>query len=308
MMHKEDIVAVTSRSFSKNDTLINKLRAEFPNSLINDSGNTLEGQELIKFLYPAKAAIIGIEKLDKETIDQLPNLKHISKYGVGTDNIDLAYLKKKNLTISLHSGSNSLSVAEYALSLILISLKRSYHAGENLKNKLWTQIKGLELSGKSVGILGFGNIGRQLYRLIEPFDCKVRIFDSITIENDDLREGDVQTNLNEIFDTSDVISIHLPLIPHTRNLINKCLFKRSKDTLIIVNTSRGGIVNEGDLFAFLTQNQNAFASFDVFEKEPDTDSQLHSLKNFFGTPHMASLTNEAILKMGISAIDGLNYE
>ena len=303
------LVAVTSRSFSTNQFLVKKLKESYPNVSLNLTGKTLKENELVKFLANADKAIVGIEIIDKNILDQLPKLKLISKYGVGLNNLDLDECKKRNIQIKFQPGSNKQSVAEFTLLLMLNSLRQVHNNKTEIIEGNWTQAKGQELKGKKIGIIGFGNIGSCLVSLLKPFGNKILFFDErkfSSAEIDKFNDKNLkQASISEVLSTSDIVSIHIPLNSGTKNMINKNAFKQMKESIILINTSRGGIVDEVELYKFLKNNNLAFASFDVFEHEPAFKSPLLKLDNFFASSHRASLTDQGIESMGIAAINGL---
>lgn len=305
----KSLVAVTSRSFSTNQFLVKKLKESYPNVSLNLTGKTLKENELVKFLASADKAIVGIEIIDKDILDQLPKLKLISKYGVGLNNLDLDECKKRNIQIKFQPGSNKQSVAEFTLLLMLNSLRQVHNNKTEIIEGNWTQAKGQELKGKKIGIIGFGNIGSCLVSLLKPFGNKILFFDErkfSSAEIDKFNDKNLkQASISEVLSTSDIVSIHIPLSSGTKNMINKNAFKQMKESIILINTSRGGIVDEVELYKFLKNNNLAFASFDVFEHEPAFKSPLLKLDNFFASSHRASLTDQGIESMGIAAINGL---
>ncbi len=315
-MNTKDTVAVASRSFSKNTFLVSQLKNLYCSIILNETGKTLEGHELINFLKPASKAIIGIEAMPDSILSELPNLKVISKYGVGLNNLDLELLKNYKIKLGFTPGVNKQSVAELALTLILIGMKKIQNNNIDILNGNWSQEKGLELYGKTIGLLGFGNIGQKLTSLIQPFNCNIIFFDEKDYSAKDINNISMDIGLNPksihqlpldlVLSKSDILSIHLPLTKETTNLIDAPKFAKLKSNVFIVNTARGGIVNEVDLYNFLVENQAAFAGFDVYEEEPAFENPLLQLSNFFGTSHRSSLTTEGINAMGIAAINGLD--
>ena len=307
---------MASRSFSKNDYLVKHLQSKYSSVILNDSGKTLAGDQLINFLKPATKAIIGIENLSETVLAKLPKLKVISKYGVGLNNLDLKILKQRNIRIGFTPGVNKQSVAELALTLVLIGLKKIQNNNIDIINGNWSQEKGSELYGKTIGLLGFGNIGQRLASLLQPFNCKILFFDEKKFSEMEIADISSELNfgpnlinqmsLNQVLEESDILSIHLPLIASTENIISSKELNKLKPGVCIINTARGGIVNEDDLHIFLSKNSSSFAGFDVYTKEPAVNNPLFKLKNFFGTSHRSSLTNEGISSMGIAAIDGLD--
>ena len=305
----KSLVAVTYRSFSTNQFLVKKLKESYPNVSLNLTGKTLKENELVKFLATADKAIVGIEIIDKDILDQLPKLKLISKYGVGLNNLDLDECKKRNIQIKFQPGSNKQSVAEFTLLLMLNSLRQVHNNKTEIIEGNWTQAKGQELKGKKIGIIGFGNIGSCLVSLLKPFGNKILFFDERKFSSAEIDKFDdknlKQASISEVLSTSDIVSIHIPLSSGTKNMINKNAFKQMRESIILINTSRGGIVDEVELYKFLKNNNLAFASFDVFEHEPAFKSPLLKLDNFFASSHRASLTDQGIESMGIAAINGL---
>ena len=301
-MNNKDLVAVTSRSFSKNDQLIKELRSRYKKIKLNKEGKSLNGDSLITFLEDASKVIVGLERFDEKVLSELPKLKVISKYGVGLNNIDLTEIKKRDIKLGFTPGVNKRPVAELALSLILTSLRGTHNSLNKIKAGEWSQERGNELFQKTVGILGYGNIGSLLYELLKPFNCNILIFEENIINHQDIN----QTSLDDIAKRADIISIHLPLTDKTSYLIDEEFLNACKEDIKIINTSRGGIINEDHLEKFLLKNNNAFAALDVFENEPAFQSPLINLENFFATSHLGSMTEEGVISMGLAAIDGLD--
>jgi len=315
-MNLLDTVVVTSRSFSKNEGLANALKAKYSKVIFNDSGATLQGQELINFLSSADKAIIGIEEISAEVLQQLPKLKVISKYGVGINNLDIDSMTSNGVKLGFTPGVNKQSVAELALTLTLISLRKIHNNHIEIAKGIWSQEKGAELFGKTVGLLGFGNIGQKFASFLAPFDCKIIFFDEKVFTNEELLSISKDINLKPdsiyqdkliaVLDQADILSIHLPLLPETKDIISAKELSLLKPSISIINTARGGIVNESALHAFLSSKPYSFAAFDVYAEEPALENPLFELPNFFGTSHRSSLTNEGINAMGLAAIAGLD--
>jgi lactate dehydrogenase-like 2-hydroxyacid dehydrogenase len=311
-----DTVAVASRSFSRNENLVKSLQSKYSSVIFNDFGKTLQGDELVEFLMPATKAIIGIEELTESVLAKLTKLKVISKYGVGLNNLDLDLLKKRNIRLGFTPGVNKQSVAELTLTLILIGLKKIQDNSIDIIRGNWPQEKGSELYGKNIGLLGFGNISQKLASLIQPFNCKISFFDEKKFSKEEISDiasklnyepnSIKQISLKQVLKESDILSIHLPLTASTENIISIDELNELRSNVYIVNTARGGIVNERDLYIFLSENPCSYAGFDVYKEEPAINNPLFKLKNFFGTSHRSSLTNEGILSMGMAAINGLD--
>ena len=302
---KNSKIAVTSRSFSKSEFLRNRLLEVFPNVVFNDKGTSLRGQELISFLSGSDAAIIALEPVDAKLISSLPNLKFISKYGVGLDAIDISAMQAAKIELLTSPGINSYSVAELALASTISLVHLVPQHETELLNGVWRQEKGREFRGKTVGVIGCGSVGREFLRLSSFFDTKLMSFD-LNPDTKFYESLNVQgASIELIFSSCDVISIHLPLTRDTNGLINSKFFDLMKPNGIFINYSRGGVVNENDLYDFLVANQFAGAAVDVFEQEPPGSLGLLDLANVIATPHIGGSTEESILAMGQAAIDQL---
>lgn len=302
-----DLIAVASRSFSLDPFLRAKLLEIHPNVRFNDEGKSLNGTELIQFLKGASKAIIALEKINAEITDNLPDLKLISKYGVGLDNIDFKALEKNSIALAWKGGVNKKSVAELALHFILGTVRGSFHSHHDIQNNHWVQFKGQNLSGKTVGILGLGHVGQELVRLLTPFSVRILAYDIHERSEFCRTHGVTQfKNLEQLLSESDVVSVHVPHTTLTHHLLNQKSFEFMKKGSFLVNTARGGIVDEKALHMFLSNGHIASAAFDVFEIEPLANKDLMSLRNFYYTSHIGGSSIESIHAMGLAAISGLS--
>ena len=172
-------IVATSVSFSKNKTLQKKFLKYFPNAKLNTQGVRFNEDTLIDFIKDAQGIIVGLEPITKKVLDNSPKLKYISKYGVGLNNIDLKECKKRNIKVISTQGVNRLSVAEMTLGFMLMLSRNLYTTSNLLKQGIWQKNGGFELSGKIIGIIGVGHIGKELIRLLKPFRCKIFVNDII---------------------------------------------------------------------------------------------------------------------------------
>ena len=302
------IVKVPNNAFSKNKKLVKLLFEKFPNSNVNLKGIRYTGDELVKFLYNAEAVIVGLELINEELLNKLPNLKFISKYGVGLNNIDLEACKNHNIGVGWTPGINKRSVAEMTLGFMLSLVRNLYLTSNQLKTFSWNKNGGFQLSNKTVGIIGLGNIGKELVKLLKPFDCNILVNDITDISDFSKANSLKIKSKEEIYRESDIISIHTPLTRKTKNLINKDVFSLMKSGSYIINTARGGIINENDLEYFLKNKIIGGAALDVYEIEPPTNKNLIKLENLICTPHTGGNAYEAVFSMGLSALNHLvNY-
>jgi phosphoglycerate dehydrogenase-like enzyme len=301
-------VKVSNVAFSKNQFLVEKLKTFFPDAVINTEGKRYLDRELIDYFSDADAAIVGLELITPEVLDQLPNLRAIAKYGVGLDNIDIPACEERGVKIGWTGGVNKDSVAEMVVGFMLALSRNLYVTSNQLKNGTWNKNGGSQLAGKTIGIIGVGHIGKTLINLLKPFKCRILINDILDISDYALENNLDVVDKGYLFKEADIISVHTPLNNDTRNLFDAEVFEMMKKTAFLINTARGGIVNENDLRHALSNGIIAGAALDVFEIEPPNDRELLQLENLICTPHTGGNSYEAVVAMGLSAIDHLlNY-
>ena len=298
-------VAVTSISFGKSILLREELELVFPNSYFNDQGRRFSENELTEYLKDADAAVVGIEPITRKVLDQTPQLKIISKYGVGLDNIDQEAMKHKNIALRWTGGVNRRSVSELTLCFMLGLCRNVFRSGFLLKQSKWEKNGGWQLSRKTVGIIGCGNIGSDVIQLLSPWKCSLLVFD-IEDKSDFCREQNAkQVNMDTLIQSSDIISLHVPLTSQTNKMVDKKFLSQMKPTAFLVNTCRGEVVDQEELKTSLMKGGIAGAALDVYAEEPPTDQEFLSLPNLIGTPHIGGNAKEAVEAMGRSAIDHL---
>lgn len=284
---------------------MHELSTRFPHAKFNTEGKALKGDELIEFLKGMDGAIVALEPIDEDVIKSLPSLKVVSKYGVGLNNIDLDCLKREQKTLGWTGGINARSVSELTLSFCLGISRNVFNSVSQMKNQTWTPSGGRQLTGKTIGIIGFGHIGRDLASLLQGFGVQILVNDIIDYSNEAAPYGRFASK-DEIYRNSDIITLHVPFTKETEGMIDKAQFKLMKPDCLVINTSRGGIINETALIEALEQQEIGAAAMDVFVKEPFTDGRLLNLPNFFATPHIGGSAEEAMLSMGRSAIQNLH--
>lgn len=302
MVISEQEIKVSAYSFVKNETLKSELIKKFPNSKFVSPKEPFPEEELIQFIGNSEILLVGREKITESLLHNCPNLRFVSKFGVGTDNIDFAACEKHNVSIGWTGGVNKLSVAELVLGFMLGASHNIFLTNQLLKENIWYKNGGFELSGKTVGIIGLGNIGRELVRLLRPFHCKILANDILDMNEHCAEHGIHFCSKEEIYAKSDFISLHIPLNASTKYLIRDDTLKQMKKNCILINASRGGIIHEQDLINALKSKTIAAACLDVFEQEPVQDFEKYKLQNLFTTTHIGGNTIEAQLAMGRSAI------
>jgi len=302
---KNNKVAVTSRSFSKHAILRKELLKRCPDTKFNDEGLSLSGESLVSYLSGYDMAITALEKIDHELLSKLPDLKVISKYGVGVDMIDFKALKEYGVKFGWEGGVNKRSVSELVVSFSISLLHRATFANMEVKNGKWYQVIGRQLTGRTVGVIGCGHIGKDTIKLLKPFGCKLLSADILDFP-DFYKEYDVEpVGVEELLRRSDVVTLHLPLDESTENIINKERLELMKEDVVLINLARGGLIDQRALKSRLINGKLCGAALDVFAIEPPNDPEFFSLDNVFITPHIGGSTEEAILAMGMAAIDGL---
>ena len=298
-------VAVASRSFSRNPTLRHELTARYPLARFNDTNRVLAGDELAAFLRGHTRAITGLDVLSEAVFRAVPGLRLVSKYGVGLDMIDLDAARRHGVTVRWTPGVNRQAVAELAIAFMIDLCRAIVPLAGELSEGQWRQPGGRQLSSAVVGILGCGAVGQTVGRLCRAFGATVLAHDIRAYDDFYVDTGVEPVALGRLLTESDILSIHLPLDASTRGLIDAGALARMKPTAFLVNTARGGIVDEAALEAALRSQRLAGAAVDVFEVEPPGDATLLKLPNVIGTPHIGGSTAEAALAMGRAAIAGL---
>ena len=241
-------------------------------------------------------------QVNKDILSNANNLKFIGRLGVGLDNIDTEFCKTKNIHVQPATGMNADSVAEYVVSSSMSLIKKIpiLHNGTIKGNWPRTTIKSAEINGKCIGVVGFGTIGRKVANYSLKNGLNVLAYDPYIKELGDNEKDYRLSSLEDIFQNADIVSLHLPLTEETKNLINKSSFSKMQNQPIIINTSRGSVVNENDLIEAYNQNLISGFALDVFENEPITNDLYEKIKpdmNCILTPHISGVTTESNIRV-----------
>jgi phosphoglycerate dehydrogenase-like enzyme len=298
-------VAVTSRSFSKHPVLRAELLAHYPDAVFNDAGTSLTGDQLVLFLAGCERAIVALERVDDELLAAVPSLRVISKYGVGLDAIDVAAMQRRGVALGWTPGVNRRSVAELAIAFAISLLHRVPQASSEARAGGWRQLVGRQLTGRTVGIIGCGHVGKEVVLLARAFGCRVLAHDIRDYPEFYAAHGVEPVSLESLLGRSEVVTLHVPLDDSTRLLLNAERIRAMREGAVLINTARGGIVDEAAVADALDSGRLAGAAFDVFATEPPHDSRLMSISTFIATPHIGGSSEEAVLAMGRAAIAGL---
>lgn len=295
-------IAVSSPLFSRTPLLVNELKEQFDDVKTNTTYALREKSALIEFLKDADGIIVGNETVDEEVLAHCPNLKIVSRYGVGLDNIDTKALEARGIKLGWNGGTNKNSVAEITLGFMLTLTRNLYTSTISLKKGEWLTNGGAELSGKTIGLFGFGHIAKRVIALLKPFECTILVSSKSEDEEEAKRLGIAFASFERIVKEADIISLHIPLTNQTRNLFSTEAFQAMKASAFIINTARGGIIDEKALKKALQANVIAGAALDVFATEPMKDKSLLKLPNLICTPHLGGNSKESVLAMGRSSI------
>ena len=260
-------------------------------------------KEIIKLIKDYDGLIVRNKtQVNSDILKNAFKLKFIGRLGVGLDNIDTGYCKSKNIHVQPATGMNADSVAEYVVSSSMSLIKKipMFHNGTIKGGWPRTTIKSVEINQKCLGIIGFGTIGKKVSEYSSKNGLKIFVYDPYVKEINNKEIDAKLSSLNEIFEKSDIISIHLPLTDETKNIINKSSFSQMKNKPIIINTSRGGIINENDLIEAYNKNNISGFALDVFEKEPIESELYKKIKpgmNCILTPHISGVTTESNIRV-----------
>lgn len=264
----------------------------------NDTGRILNREEQKELIEDAYAIIAGTEKYDADMLSVCRNLKVVTRFGVGTDNFDLDAMKKMGVQVGVIANHNA--VAEFALTLILASMKNLTRYDAVVREGKWSRFPMRELSQKTVGIVGFGRIGRRLAELLAGFDVEILAYDPYMNAAAAAERKVASVSLDELLVRSDVISLHLPSTAETHHMINAKTIGKMKDGAYLINTSRGSLVDENALYEALVAGKLSGAGLDVYEKEPVTaENPLFSQENDVLAPHVSALSYETNYNGGI---------
>jgi len=297
---KDCRLLVTPTSYGKNDfRLKTELEAQVGEVIYNPTGKPLTSVEVAQLLPGIDGYIAGLDGIDANALKAADRLKVIARYGVGVDNVDLAAAREKGIVVTNTPGANSVSVAELALGLMLALARQIPEAVEAVHQGKWPRYSGVSLEGKTIGILGLGAIGKQLARRLSGFDCKIVAFDPFADAAFAKNNHIELATMDEVIEQADFVSLHLPLIPETRGIVNGIFLNKMKKGSFLINTSRGEAIDEDALLKALQSGRLKGAGLDAFTVEPpDSKNPLLALPQVIATPHLGAQTDGATSNMG----------
>lgn len=299
-------ILVTPRSFGKSDPHVFKILEQAGIEVVkNETGGIMPPELLIQKLSDCDGIIIGIEPLNSEIIASAKKLKAVAKYGVGVDNIDLIACKNRNIKVSRTVGANSDAVADYAFTLMLSVARKLIPIDSLCRKEQWTKTMSIDINKKTLGLIGLGAIGKGMVKRAKGFDMKVLAYDVFWDDEYAASAGVEAASVERIYKEADFISVHVPLTDETKNMISENQIEMMKPTAVIINTARGGIINENALLKALQSNRIYGAGIDAFEEEPPKNPAWFTLDNVVMGSHCAASTNGAAEKMGRMAANNI---
>ena len=299
------LVTPTSMQPNKDSEALKTLK-EFSEDLVfNPTGKPLTEEDLIPLLKDCDGYLAGLDFVTEKVIGACPKLKVISRYGAGYDRVDLEAAKKAGILVTNTPGVNAQAVGELAFGLIISLARRIPFLDHQTRNGAWVRSIGVELKGKTLGILGLGAIGKVVARCGQGFGMKVITYDPFVDEEYCKKNNIESVSCDEVIQRSNVISLHLPLNDQTQNYINKETIELMQSGAFVVNTSRGGLINEEDAYEALKTGKLGGLALDAFAIEPPGASPLFELENVVVTPHTGAHTKEAIENMANGAVKNL---
>ena len=262
-------------------------------------------EKIIENIVDADIVLVRSDtQINKELIDISKNLKIIGRSGVGTDNIDLVEASVRNIHVTNTPEANVISAAELTVGLIISAARNIIVANNSVKKNEWerSQFTGIELYKKQLGLIGFGKVARLVSTRMQSFEMKIVFYDPFIDSSTDKEE---KIELDELLTTSDIVSIHIPKNKETESLISKEKLSLMKEGSIIVNTSRGGLIDEHEVFNLTKENKLYSAGLDVYEKEPPEINKEHVNSKVITLPHLGASTKEAQLRAGQQLIQNI---
>ncbi|WP_237143189.1 phosphoglycerate dehydrogenase, partial [Sediminivirga luteola] len=300
-------ILVTSTSLCRTPEApaLQRLRAAGHEVVLSTAGRPLDGEELIRALRDVDGVIAGVDSYTREVIEASGSLRVISRYGVGTDKIDLAAARERQVAVTVTPGANATAVAELAIGLAFAVARGIPQLDAQVRAGGWPRGQGVELSGRRLGVIGLGAIGRKVAAMGAGLGMTVHGSDPNVPQQTLRAAGIVPGDLDEVVAAADVLSLHIPLTPQTRHLIGAGRIKAMPAGAIIVNTARGGLIDEDAALAALDSGRLHGIGLDAYEVEPPVDSPLVGHPRVVSTPHSGAHTAEAVERMAEGAVTNL---
>ena len=300
-------ILVTPTSFKQVDRnpALDMLRSFSKDIVFNPQTRPLTELELIPLLSGCQGFIAGVDFITRKVMENAPDLKVISRYGTGVDRIDLEAAKERGIVICNTPGANANAVADLIFAMLLSIARKLLILDRKTREGEWPRSTGLELYGKTIGILGLGAVGKAVVKRAAGFSMNIITNDYFTNREYARSQGIRSASLEDVVKEVDILSINLPLTEQTRNILNGDLMRTMKKGAIIINTARGGIMDEAVAYELLKTNHLGGLGIDVFDTEPPGPSPLFTLDSVVVTPHTGAHTTEAMEAMSYLSVKNL---
>ncbi len=297
-------ILVTARSFRKTPGRHKELLEQSGHQVVESPlDRPLKEAEMVGLVSDVDGAILGLDEVTAKVIAAGKRLKVISRYGAGVDNVNLEAATAAGVAVTNTPGANSIAVAELTLGLMLSLARRIPQHNASTRAGSWSRVTGIELAGKTLGIVGLGQISREVIRRASAFGMRIVVQTGYPDEKLADQYGVEYLPLERLLREADFVSLHCAVTPERADLIGGEELKAMKPTSYLINTARGGLVDEEALYRALQEGWIAGAAMDAFKEEPATASPLVGLDNFIATPHIGATTHESVLRMGIRAVE-----
>ncbi len=273
--------------------------------VLNPTGATLTEGALLELIDDVDAVIAGTEPITARVLAAAPRLRIVARRGVGFDSVDLVAATARGVVVTVTTGVLTDAVADHALTLLLAVARQITRFDRLVKAGGWERTPSLEVSGRTLGIVGFGAIGRAVARRGAGFSMRLLAYDPVPYPAAAKALGVELCDLDTLLAASDFVTLHVPLGLNTRGLIGESALRRMKPTAVLINTSRGGVVDEAALTKALRERRLAGAGLDVFDGEPRPNPALVQLENVVATPHVASYTSDTLARMDRSCVEAV---
>lgn len=271
----------------------------------NPTDTTLNEEAMIGLVNDADAIIAGMERITERVLNAAPRLKVVARRGVGYETVDLDAATRRGIPVTITAGALTDTVADHAMALLLAAVRGIASLDRSVKAGRWDRVPTVDAHGKTLGILGLGSIGRAVARRAAGFGMRLLAYDAMPDAAAAATLGVTLTDLDTLLAESDFVTIHVPLTPQTRGMIDEAALRRMKPGAYLINTSRGAVLDEAAVLSALREGRLAGAGLDVFCDEPVRDLSLAGLDQVVATPHVASHTAETLARMERSCADAV---
>ena len=299
------LVTPTSLKPDTKNLAMDKLRSFADSLVFNPTGKPLAEDALIPLLESCTGCVAGLDHFTAKVIEKTEGLKIISRYGTGVDNVDLTAAKEKNIIVCNTPGVNAQAVGDITFALLLCIARKVHILDRKTREGQWVRSNGIELYGKTLGILGLGATGKAVAKRASGFSMKVMAYDPVINREYAEANGIISADFDTVIREADFLSLNYPLTDDTMHEISLDVMKSMKKGAVIVNTARGGLIDQSAAYDLLVSGHLGGLGLDVYEEEPPKNSPLFELENVVLTPHTAAHTAEAVTAMADMAVKNL---